>query len=281
MLRGQALVVVLLALAIAMTAGLAIVSRNVTEVGISTTQEESARALSAAESGVEAALGGLVANGTDISIGSQGTKYDVKTTASGGGRYVSFPEPLTSGETHTLFLADFKPDGSITSLPPSNSFSGQLDVCWGDTSESGETPALEAELYYYTASYQVARLAYDPAGRDNAFDKASVSAPGENCPSDRPYKYMVSWNPLEGASAFNIGAGKSVLMRLRMLYNPTQAYYLGVGTPVGSILPVQGVMIESTGKAGETARKVQVFRQYPDLPDLFDYAVYSGQDLKK
>ncbi|MDO8487790.1 MAG: hypothetical protein Q7S31_00550 [bacterium] len=281
MRKGQALVVVLLALAIAMTVGLAIVTRNVTEVGISTTQEESARALSAAESGIEAALGGVVVGGVGSgNVGSQGATYDVKTVDVGGGRYVTFPEGLMAGESTTLFLTDYNKDGTLK-LPLSGTFAGRLDICWGDPNLSGETPGIEAELYYYNSAYVIKRLAFDPSGR-GGFSSAGVSAPGgsDNCPGDRPYKYKVSFDPL--ATSFGLAAGdKPVFMRLRTWYNPNESHYLAAGANSGNILPVQGVLVEATGKAGETARKVQAFRRYPDMADLIDFTVFSGGDLLK
>ena len=52
MKSGQALIVVLLILGVVTTVALSIASRSVSEVAVSTTQQESAQALAAAEAGV-------------------------------------------------------------------------------------------------------------------------------------------------------------------------------------------------------------------------------------
>ena len=57
MRRGQVLVVTLLILSVIVTVALSIASRSVTEVSVSTTQDESSRALEAAEIGLERYLG--------------------------------------------------------------------------------------------------------------------------------------------------------------------------------------------------------------------------------
>jgi Tfp pilus assembly protein PilX len=60
--NGQALLIVLLGMAVVLTLVLSIVSRSVTDVSITKRDEESLRAFSAAEAGVEQAL--LVGTGT-------------------------------------------------------------------------------------------------------------------------------------------------------------------------------------------------------------------------
>ncbi len=292
MRRGQALIVVLLALAVALTVGLSIISRTVTEVGVSTTQEESARALSAAESGIEAALSSGVASGGNV--GSQGSTYQVSSSPVGGGRYVAFPGGLMAGEVVTLYLAPYQSDGSPVAVPPTTFFptNQRLDICWGDPT-LGENPALVADLYYYAPSavppgYRISRLAYDPTpSHNNGFDSASISSPptdADNCPSGINYKYSVRWNSLIGPTGFSVAdAGpRPMFLRLRLWYNPTQAHYVGAGTVNGSTdIPVQGTELVSTGRSGETVRKVKVFQQYPDMPDFADFSILSGSDITK
>lgn len=279
--RGQALVIVLLVLAVALTTGLAIISRSVIDVGVSTSQQESARALSAAEAGIEAKLGGTLAgdSGT-VGTGKTGGSYTVSSTSAGAAKFISFPESLRSGEVVSLFLTDYNTDGTIV-LPLSGTFSGRIDACWGNPDAGGEVPAFEAELYYWDGSvYAVKRLAYDPAGRSNGFATSGISAPPSGssaCPTDHPYQYSVSWSPV--TSAFGLSAtDKPVLMRLRLWYN-SSSHYLAVGSDTN--FPVQGTIVTSSGTAGTSSRKVQVFQRYPDPFPLFDMAVFSGDSLTK
>ena len=80
---GQALLVVLLMLGVALTIGISIASRSTTEVEISTTQQEAARALEAAETGIEKALGGVVVGNVVDHLGHQVTDLQHLTDLGG------------------------------------------------------------------------------------------------------------------------------------------------------------------------------------------------------
>lgn len=54
--RGQMILVILLVMAVGLTIGLSVASRSITDVNFSTKIEDSSRAFSAAESGIEEAL---------------------------------------------------------------------------------------------------------------------------------------------------------------------------------------------------------------------------------
>ena len=110
MKAGQALIVVLLVLGVALTVGLAIVARSVTEVNVSTVQDESARALSAAEAGIEQALGGVVVSGGDT-VGTAGDAFVVQTNSSTADVYV-VAEELVAGETAIVNLTGSSFNGS-------------------------------------------------------------------------------------------------------------------------------------------------------------------------
>lgn len=251
--RGQALIVILLVLAVALTLGLAVISRTVTEVGTATTQAESSKALSKAESGVEAALAGS-------SLPQGVTASDYK------GSSISISEPLAAGESSTIFLSDHTTNGDID-FARLNTYTGDsMYLCWG--TEVGSPVAIEASLYYkdIDGKYKVKRFAYDPEGR-GGFERSDAAA---NCPIDHTYIYQKQLT--------NLPAGK-ILMRVRLLYNGDVAHYVGVtGT---SEFPVQGKNIVSMATEGNTTRKIEVFQRYPDLSPLLDSAVFSGGGLAK
>lgn len=252
MRRGQALVVILLVLAVGLTLGLAVISRTVTEVGTATTQVESSKALSKAETGVEAALSGSV-----LPAGVTASDYL--------GRQISISEPLAAGESSTIFLSDHMANGDID-FSRLNTYSGDsLYLCWG--TEIGSPVAIEASLYYREASiYKVKRFAYDPEGR-GGFERSDAAV---NCPTDYSY--------INQKQLTNLPSGK-ILLRVRLLYNGNVAHYVGVsGT---SDFPIQGKNIISTATEGNTTRKIEVFQRYPDLSPLLDSAVFSGGGLAK
>ncbi len=275
---GQALVVVLLVLAVALTTSLAIVSRSITDVGVSTTEEESARALSSAEAGIEAALAGTVAVGGTGTVGTAqtGGSYQINAITATASKGINY-DSIKSGESVTFFLAPYNPDGTPVSLPAASAFNGPLDICWGDTDLSKTAiPALELSLYFYSTAYQVHRLAYDPdPTRGTGFDAGILAPPGD-CPTTRTYKYRVR---IEDIQATFIPGQYPLFLRIRMWNNPYEAHYLSIGSDID--FPAQGVAITSTGTAGDTARTVQVFQSYPDQFSLFDIGLYSGGTLQQ
>ncbi|MGB9585898.1 MAG: hypothetical protein ACPL7A_00585, partial [Anaerolineales bacterium] len=69
---GQALLIILLVMAVGLTIGLAVISRSVTDIRISRQEEESARMFSVAEAGIEEALkagASFPPQGMDVPIG--------------------------------------------------------------------------------------------------------------------------------------------------------------------------------------------------------------------
>jgi hypothetical protein len=73
--------------------------------------------------------------------------------------------------------------------------------------------------------------------------------------------------------------GTPVLMRVATLYNETVPHIFGVSTP--SDLPVQGRRVSSEGSAGEVTRKINAFLLNPEMPFIFDAAVYSSGSVTK
>jgi Tfp pilus assembly protein PilX len=92
---GQALVLVLLSLSVVLTLVLFILARSITDVTVSSRQEESVRAFSAAEAGIERALVAGTGFGT-TEIGNASYTTSVTDFALGGND-MNFP-------AHGLFL---------------------------------------------------------------------------------------------------------------------------------------------------------------------------------
>ena len=75
--HGQALLIVLLTLAVTLTVVLSVVSRSVTDITVSTYEEDALRAFSAAEAGIEEALlKGSIEDPVPVTI-EEGVTYDV------------------------------------------------------------------------------------------------------------------------------------------------------------------------------------------------------------
>lgn len=282
---GQALVIVLLSLAVVLTLVLYILSRSITDIAISSREEEAVRAFSAAEAGIERAL--IIGSGGSGSFGDAGFTSAVSSFAEGLGVF-NFPISLASGDSTTLWFVGHNDNGDLdcTTEPCFNGNS--LTVCWGTPgtpSDVSTAPAVEVSLFYEAASrldgdfsdVRIARSALDPHTSrlvTNSFSQATTS----ECDLDGT-KYQFQ-------KTINIGADFTpavntnglLFARLRMFYNTGQNHPVGFSV-AGDTLPSQGILIDSIGSSGEANRRLAVFQGYPEVPLVFDSVVFSSGGL--
>lgn len=257
---GQMLLIVLLALAVATTIGLGIIGRSSTDVSISNRIEESARAFSAAEAGIERAL----SEGQDIPQGTvltQGVTYQVNVTTLGGVGTYQFPQKTQLNNVETLWLATYDPTTGTFSDP----FSGNtIVVCWG---QETTVPAVVVSVFYQEGTeYKVFRGAYDPSSRSNSF--TSVGAPGNGCSQSGVYVQQISLAALE----------TPLMMRIAPVYSSAQFFV----DPGGVALPLQGARVESIGEtATGVTRKIVAFQEYKTPPIIFDSVIYTPGSFAK
>lgn len=267
MQRGQALIVVLLILGVALTVGLAVVSRSVIEVNLSSIQDEGARALSAAEAGIEQTLGGIITGPSGSgTVGSVGDQFVVQKSSVAGATVYLVAEELVAGDTATVAL-----DSNFNSAATNN-----LRICFG---KSGSQPAVQLMGYYRPTAGGAAivnTLAYDSdALRGNGFGAATSGDPG--CPNFAFGALLTNTRNL-------IPNGNTPLyLRVRVLYNPPASPpvplgFVAEGSPSWSF-PAQGEQIIAVGQAGETTQKISVFKGTPDWFPMWDDAVFSGVGL--
>lgn len=265
---GQASVLVLLVLAVGLTTGLAVVSRSVTDIATTTTQEESSRSLSAAEAGVEAALSQSSALNSDISVGSSTAKV---TTSDVGGGSVDSPEALVAGESSTFKLSTYDSSGNITAGSEYTSSANSLYLCWENP--NGVKPAIEATIYYKSGTdINVKRWAFD-TDRRGGFDSPNVADVLANCPTGRTYGYATELTGLPS---------NKLMLRTRLLYNGDTGVFVAIkGKSYTVGFPNQGKDVTSSGVSGDTNRRIQVESRDPDMSPLLDTAVFSGSNLEK
>ena len=261
---GQALLIMVLVMAVALTIGLAVVSQSITDIKISHQEEESSRAFSVAEAGIEQAL--KLGPG-DYPTGDITAR--VTETAQGGGTEFVSPAQITQGETQSIWLIGHDDDGNLLETP--FYIADSIKICWEETTPT-ET-AIEATLFYKEAGvYKVFRGAYDAEAaslsRLNSFE-----VPTENCDNLKLGR---------GKTLTTSGLGTLILLQLRPLYNQAKIGVEGVGGS-GGVLPVQGKCYESSAEVPGSGitRKVQQCQFYKAPPGIFDYALYSGGNLSK
>lgn len=266
--QGQTFLIVVLIMVVSLTVGLAVVSRSITNLRTTTEEENSQRAFSAAEAGVERALklklnqtGSIIAN--EILASDPNLKIKQVNVAQIGGSGVN-QILLNGGEIIQ------KDDGADLWLVGHDSSSGQpvynpwlgseLTFYWGTR---GIADCNQSALEIIIISGPVAnprssRYAVDPCStRRNNFTEAGRIG-GTFGGKTLAYNYSIT------------GISQGLIVRVISLY--TDAI---IGVQANNDLPSQGRIIDSTGLAGTTERKVTFFQGYPKLPsELFQYGLF-------
>ncbi|MGA2911506.1 MAG: hypothetical protein ABSE17_02620 [Candidatus Levyibacteriota bacterium] len=259
--EGQALLVVVLAMVVVLTVGLAVVSRSVTNLRNSQQEIDSQKALSAAEAGVEQTIKSGTSITEPINISAQTTYQTSTETISGGSDFLLNGNNEVSQDDATyIWLIPYSP-------PPAQlfttSWSGNLNIYWGNSTTACNNAALEIAIISGTlATPTVTRYVYDPCSGRRSSNNFSV-------PSSPPL------HPISGITLYNstgtITVTNGFLARVTPLYANA---YIGVsGNPA---LPSQGTLITSTGTTDtNVVRKLEVFQGYPEVPaELFPFSLF-------
>ena len=305
---GQALLIVLLGMAVVLTMVLSVVSRSVTDIQLTTRDDEALRAFSAAEAGIEQAL--II--GTDIGEdnfeeeGGSTFSVNVEKLAEGETEYF-YPEELYSGESGTVWFVSHDEDGYLDCTGDLPCFSSQsMYVCWAnDDTATGVAPAIEVSVYYdadpggetnslgTSPDYddvRVARYTFDPdptrRGADDPPNHFS-DVTSRNCDiAENPrleFEALINFNfPNLPINCYSQD-GCLLFAKVKMIYNSTTPHPLGF-VSTGAAFPGQGVYIESTGQYADSTRQIDVFRTYREPLSIFESAIFSmgsNADLTK
>lgn len=262
--KGQMVVWVVLIAVVGLTLGLSIASRSLSNIQQSSELEETSRAFSAAEAGVEMALYALESTGTATSVltpiplPEAGSEYYYEVSVGGGGGELVLSAPLEKDQ--------------VVQVDCSN-MSGDVVVYWVEEATTQDQDGNRASLMLTFISqeggsdYAVVREAYNPfeeaAARVNGFSLATGGAftIGGKTFAERTEDITLP------------GTGAKKILRVHALYN-------GIPNTIGlkaltSVFPAQYHVVTSTGVSGETERVVQATRSSPALPVFFDYTLFN------
>ena len=280
---GQALVLVLLSLSVVLTLILYVLSRSIVDVTVSSGQEQSVRAFSAAEAGVERALV-TGAGSSDVQIGDAKYTSTVSGFAQGYTEY-AYPILLSSGDWATVWFMAHDATGKL-SYDASHQFTGNsMNVYWGipgTPENSPTTPAVEVSVFYGNpadfSTVKIARWTFDPnSGRalPNSFSNAVGIGNWSIAGETYAFRGVISLAGLPTPPANS----RLIFSRIKLFYNTSIAQKVGVSV-AGGILPSQGQDISSTGVAGGSNRKINVFNGWAEFPFGSD-VLYSPLGLTK
>ena len=293
---GQILLIVLLSMAVVLTLVLSVLSRSITDVAITSKEQESLRAFSAAEAGVEESL----LNGTvgifQSSIGENSSyRAEVSAVGEGGSSFI-YPKEMVANETATIWFVAHNDNGSLECLPTKPCFTGnQLKVCWGKAGadpNSATTPAIEASIVYAATpgDYGTVRIGRETADPNNSRRSTnSFSAPDAgSCTINNQgfaFQKIINLTALGVPVASQDTQNGLQYAKIKVFYNSDTGNSAPLAVDMNfsgnSILPSQGLKIESTGTTTDATRKVQVYKLFSETPTAFDSAVFSLNGITK
>lgn len=290
--KGQALVLILLSMSVVLTIVLFILARSVTDVAVSTSQEDAVRAFSAAEAGIERSLV-AGAGSTNVPVGDAQFTTTV-AEASQGSKTFLYPISMNSGDSATLWFVEHDQNGDTVCDATHQCFTGTaFKVCWGKAgtaNNAATTPAIEAMVFYESTpkdptTIKIARATYDPNVTRRNSNKFAPPDVGTCVVDNVTYQFYktISFSSLGIPSSAYNGQGGLQFARIRMFFNTNlgQEIAADVTVPGNSSLPSQGQDIVSTGTSGDSTRRVQLFQGWPEVPKVFEFAIYSSTSLTK
>ncbi len=272
---GQMIILLVLLTMVGLTVGLSLISRTITDIRMSSQIEQSNRAFSAAEAGIETALRVAEIDQPGV-INLPGAEVDYKVSRLGKTDSAYILPFTPKNNIQTVWLIDHDENGNINleknyeeiSHYPLNS---HLEICFGSSTDTDNHPALVLSLYYIQENiYKVAKLAFDSdVTRANNFNK-NIESGGDNY-CDGNYLYRIQVTPTTDFSIPPLST--PLFLRILVLYDSTS---LAVKPASGIQLNLQGKIINSLGKTDTgVVRKLQVIQGFATLPPLFDYSLFA------
>ena len=291
--KGQIVIILLLVMVVALAIGLSTVGRSINEISTAAKTEQSSRAFSAAEAGIEKALSFVGGGGIGTTLTIRGltnqsqAQVDWNASLPKEGTALEYP-PFGKESFAQFWLAD---PSDLAPYYNQNSF----ELYFGDPTQDYEAapdnkPAVEVNVIYKDGSdYKSYRVFYDSNPdrlSGNAFNGCTPSSltaieTNDSGAANRSFycKATINGYPTSGVTL--------ILARIRLLYTNTS--HPVALQPTGSCsggstacsIPPQAKIFTSTGTSGDTQRTIQVFQQKSVAPYLFDYALFASGELSK
>jgi len=258
--RGQVLLILMMLLATTITIVLTTSLSSTFTTQTSKLEEESQKALAAAEAGIDKTLAENNLNGsTSTNINSISGDFSGLATVSESNSKKTFVSPtLKKDEAYTFYLATYNSQSNVFSNPP---YGGPLTIFYETGSSSCLEGALEISLIYGSSpTYQIKRFIAD-AG--NTFGSGNPDNIG-----------LTGGTTVEGTS-FNCHTSTIILpstytspklLIIKAFSLPTKIAIVG-----NSPLPSQGKTVSSTATSTKTGvtKQVVLFQSYPQIPSDF------------
>lgn len=291
--KGQAILALILIMTVALAIGVSIIQKSLVDVSTSTKVEQSQRAFSAAEAGIEQALRGQPSPAPNFTENQSSAKVQdanllPRTVYLGQQQDALEYPPISKEEFAHIWLADPTSNANPPAefyMPVAKNSSRGIEIYWGDP-KTTDKAAIQIKIIYFDGSiYQTLTYYFDPdntRAQSNGFTPATIndcSSPSINTifGTNRIFycrEIITSPFPSSGL----------MLVRIRLLYTSTSqpVAVRGYGTcGIQCSLPPQARIIVSTGTSGQTQRIVQLFQINNVVLPYFDFAIFSAGAINK
>lgn len=271
--RGQVLLIVVLTMVVALTVGLSVVSRTISNLKTSKQNEESQRAFQAAESGIDQALkqfqtgGGIDVIETKL-LNNADYTVDFKTNADGV-THLKNGEFVDQTVGHDVWLSDYPNFENSYTGNITVHFNSEAQNCAGTPSNTNVSASLEILVLQGTKeSPTFKKYIVDPCS-PSRIPGASSGVSGVHQVIDKRYNNSYDL----------VAISNGLVMKIVPIFNSTPVA-VSFGNARGCTdctpYPAQGIIITSEGKSGDAVRKIQHFSEYPQIPnEIFPYSIIS------
>lgn len=275
--RGQILLIVVLTMIVALTVGLSIASRIVTELRLSRQNEESQQAFQAAEAGIEQTLKQEQSISSSVNFDENNASFTTTFTAeSGASLLINNGQEVDQSVGADVWLSDYSAQQSQLFLNPMGGGAAvSVTVYWKSPTQtsclagSGDSvaPALEIAVLQGTVS--------NPGLTKYVFEASGCNRiPGAAQGVSGSYTIGAANVPFRNKATITVTNG--LIMKVIPIFNSGLVGITATTNGNAISFPAQGSVIESTGAAGNTVRKVTYFRSFPQMPlEVFPYSIIS------
>jgi len=264
--KGQILLIVVLVMVTALTVGLSVAARSITDTRTSQEASSSEKAFSAAEAGIESLIASSSAGPRNItgSFSNNNTNYNASISNITGTQFVlNNNNPVLKDDSIDVYLATYP---NYT-----NPQSGFITFYWGQSISGCSNAALEfIILSGSTAVPSMSKIGVDPCSPRSTHNNFRYIAPGGGAIQGQVYQDKTTIQITNG-----------LFVRVIPLYAPALVAVQGLCNNVGANcvpFPVQGSLITSTGTADNTQRKLVTYSYFPKLPtEVLQYSLFVPQ----
>lgn len=264
--QGQILLIVVLVMVVALTVGLSLASRSITNLKNSSEEANSQKAFTAAEAGIERAIKSGFTTASPIQNDSSSNIDEVSIQDINNSQILlNNSNPVAQDDGIDLWLSDYATD--LNNMYK-NTWTGRtITIHWGSKTACSDA-ALEMILFTGTRlSPKVTKYAVDPCqSRATTQNNFTYVAPSANSLLGKQFNFVTSITV----------SGTPLILRIIPLYSGTPigvAGYDGLGSL--QAFPSQGKMYTAVGSSGSTQRKISYFQGYESVPSEYYYSLFS------